>query len=102
MTKQEVLSFLGKPVISITRRDAMASGCVGIVVAVRTDNFDSGDYIFCVDVTKATTAYLHEFDMRDFGGEDEPWETIKNPLHRFSDNCYYLFCQGDLSLLTNN
>ena len=100
MTKQEVLSFLGKPVISITRRDAMASGCVGIVVAVRTDNFDSGDYIFCVDVTKNTTAYLHEFDMRDFCGEDEGWETIKNPPHRFSDNCYYLFYQNDLTLLT--
>ena len=102
MTKQEVLSFLGKPVISITRRDAMASGCVGIVVAVRTDNFDSGDYIFCVDVTKTTTACLHEFDMGDFGDEIEAWETIKNPPHRFLDNCYYLFCLGDLSLLTNN
>ena len=102
MTKQSILSFLGKPVISTTKRDAMASGCVGIVVAVRTDNLDSTDYVFCVDVTKNTTAYLHGFDMRDFDGEDKIWETIKNPPHRFLDNCYYLFCQDDLSLLTND
>lgn len=101
MAKQKLLSFLGKPVVSTVRRDAMASGCVGIVVAVRTDNFDLTDYVFCVDVTKNTTAYLHVFDMRDFGG-DETWETIENPPHRFSDNCYYLFCPDDLSLLTNN
>ena len=100
MTKQELLSFLGKPVISITRCDAMASGCVGIVVAVRTDNFDSGDYIFCVDVIKSTTASLHDFDIRNYG--DGIWETIKNPPHRFSDNCYYFFYPDDLTLLTNN
>ena len=101
MTKEEILSFLGKPVISTTKRDAMAKGCVGIVVAVRTDNFDSTDYIFCVDVTKNTTAYLHEFDMMDFCGEVEAWETIENPPHRFTDNCYYLFYPGDLTILTN-
>lgn len=101
MTKQEILLLLGKPVISITKRDAMASGCVGIVVAVRTDNFDSGDYVFCVYVTKNTTAYLHGFDMRDFDGGDEIWETIENPPHSFLDNCYYLFCPDDLALLTN-
>lgn len=100
MTKQGTLSFLGKPVISITKRDAMASGCVGVVVAVRTDNFDSTDYVFCVYVIKNTTAYLHGFAMGDFG-EDEIWETIENPPHRFSDNCYYLFCPGDLTILTN-
>lgn len=99
MTKQNILSFLWKPVISIAKRDAMASGCVGIVVAVRTDSLDSRDYVFCVDVIKSTTACLHDFD---FCSEDEKWETIKNPPHRFSDNCYYLFCQDDLTLLTNN
>lgn len=102
MTKQEILSLLGKPVISIAKRDAMASGCVGIVVAVRTDNFDSGDYIFCVDVTKTTTAYLHEFDMIDFDGADEMWKSVENPPHSFSDNRYYLFCPGDLTILTND
>ena len=100
MTKQEILSFLGRPAVSITKRDAMASGCVGIVVAVRTDGLDSRDYVFCVDVTKNTTAYLHDFDITEFG--DETWETIKNPPHIFSDNCYYLFYPGDLTLLTNN
>lgn len=85
MTKQEFLSFLGKPVVSTVRRDAMAKGCTGIVVAVRTDDFSfsSGDYVFCVDVTKTTTAYLHEFDMLDFGGADAMWKTIKNPPHSF-------------------
>lgn len=102
MTKQEVLSFLGKPVISTTRRDAMASGCVGVVVAVRTNDFDLRDYVFCVDVTKNTTACLHEFDMMDFNGEDEIWKAIKNPPHRFIDNRYYLFCPDDLVLLTND
>lgn len=102
MTKQEVLSFLGKPVISITRRDAMAMGCIGVVVAVRTDGFDSGDYVFCVDVTKRTTAYLHEFDMLDFDGADEIWKSVENPPHSFSDNRYYLFCLDDLTILTND
>ena len=67
MTKQEILSFLGKPVISTAKRDEMVSGCVGIVVAVRTDNFDSEDYVFCVYVTKNTTAILHDFDSCDYG-----------------------------------
>lgn len=98
MTKQSILSFLGKPVVSTTKRDSMLSGCIGIVVAVRTDNFDSRDYVFCVDVTKSTTACLHDFD---FCSEDEKWKTIKNPPHRFSDNCYYLFHPGDPTLLTN-
>lgn len=104
MTKQNILSFLGKPVVSTVKRDAMAKGCTGIVVAVRTDNFDSGDYVFCVDVTKTTTAYLHEFDMMGFGGNGagETWKFIENPPHSLLDNCYYLFCPGDLSLLTND
>lgn len=97
MAKQNILSFLGKPVVSTVRRDAMAKGCTGIVIAVRTDNFDSGDYVFCVDVTKTTTAYLHEFNEAD-----EIWKFVENPPHSLLDNCYYLFCPGDLSLLTND
>lgn len=99
MTKQELLSFLGRPVISITRCDAMASGCIGIVVAVSTKNLNSKNYVYCVDVIKSTTASLHDFDIRNCG--DGIWETIKNPPHRFLDNCYYSFCQDDLTILTN-
>lgn len=104
MAKQNILSFLGKPVVSTVRRDAMAKGCTGIVVAIRTDDvsISSGDYVFCVDVTKTTTAYLHEFSMLDFDGADEMWKSVENPPHSFSDNRYYLFCPGDLSLLTND
>lgn len=102
MAKQNILSFLGKPVVSTVRRDAMAKGCTGIVVAVRTDNFDSGDYVFCVDVTKTTTAYLHEFNILDLDGADKIWKSVENPPHSFSDNRYYLFCLRDLSLLTND
>lgn len=101
MTKQEILSFLGKPVISTAKRDGMASGCVGIVVAVRTDDLDSEDYVFCVYVTKNTTAILHDFDTGKYGFENNIWETVKNPPRSFVENCFYLFLPNDLTILTN-